>query len=188
MTITHDLSHQEDLFGSAIGAPRYATRPNWNTYSFARLDIWAQRRIADEVLFNKAEWQQDFQLWEMNGILIGAVFFESPSDAALIGDPAHRLISPCSIGPKVVITKADPLMIEALKQRRALRSDEIAWLHALSGSFIRRHSRSIRTDRTGEPAAGLQHQADRDGGRPPTVSRRRTVVFHRSATVEQDEF
>src|SRR3974377_1928906 len=73
----------------------YAAQPNWNTCSFARFDIWAQRRIADEVLFNKAEWQHDFQLWEHDGELIGAVFFESPSDAVLVGDPAYpELIGP----------------------------------------------------------------------------------------------
>ena len=45
----------------------YAAQPNWNTHSFARFDIWAQRRLADEELFNKPEWQQDIQLWESEG-------------------------------------------------------------------------------------------------------------------------
>ena len=84
MTITQrPYRSNTDLF--AIGdvlRRAYAAQHNWNTYSFARFDIWAQRRLADEVLFNKSEWRQDFQLWESNGDLIGAVFFESPSDAA----------------------------------------------------------------------------------------------------------
>jgi hypothetical protein len=67
----------------------YAAQPNWNTYSFARFDIWEQRRRADEVLFSKLDWQQDIQLWESDSDLIGAVFFESPTDAALISDPAY---------------------------------------------------------------------------------------------------
>jgi hypothetical protein len=41
----------------------YAAQPNWNTYSFARFDIWMHRRIADKVLFNKSDWQQDIHLW-----------------------------------------------------------------------------------------------------------------------------
>jgi hypothetical protein len=70
----------------------YAAQPNWNTYSFARFDIWAQRRIADAVLFDKPEWQQDSQLWESGGSLMGAVFFESLTDAVLIGDPAYPML------------------------------------------------------------------------------------------------
>ena len=96
----------------------YAVQPNWNTYSFARFDIWEQHRIADEVLFNQAAWQQDIQLWESDGNLIGAVFFESPTDAALIGDPAYLELDTTMLDWAEMRYREkgsdQPLMIEAL--------------------------------------------------------------------------
>ena len=122
----------------------YAAQPNWNTYSFARFDIWAQRRIADEVLFNKPEWQQDIQLWENDGDLIGAVFFESPTDAALIGDPAHpELIEPMLDWAEARYREKgsdQPLMIEAMESNIA-RCDllKLRGYTLYPGYFIHRH-------------------------------------------------
>lgn len=91
MILTHRPDRAEEDLSEIGGLLRraYSVQPNWNTYSFARFDICAQRCIADEVLFQIPVWQQDFQLWKSDGDLIGAVFFKSPSDAALIGDPAR---------------------------------------------------------------------------------------------------
>jgi len=101
----------------------YAVQPNWNTYSFARFDIWEQHRIADEVLFNQAAWQQDIQLWESDGNLIGAVFFESPTDAALIGDPAYLELDTTMLDWAEMRYREkgsdQPLMIEALESNSA---------------------------------------------------------------------
>ena len=97
----------------------YAVQPNWNTYSFARFDIWEQRRIADATLANQLSWQQNIQLWENNGDLIGAVFFESPTDAALIGDPAYPELDAALLDWAEAhyreLGSDQPLMIEALE-------------------------------------------------------------------------
>ena len=69
----HDLQAGGNLIRRA-----YAAQSNWNTYSFASFDSWMQRRIADEGLFNKSEWQPDIQLGEIAGDLIGAVFKDQP--------------------------------------------------------------------------------------------------------------
>jgi ribosomal protein S18 acetylase RimI-like enzyme len=125
MTITQ-RSYQSSADLYAIGnliRRAYAAQPNWNTYSFARFDIWMQRRIADAVLFNKSEWQQDIQRWETAGNLIGAVFFESPSDATLIGDPAYPDLSELMLDWAEARYRSknsdQPLMIEALESNAA---------------------------------------------------------------------
>jgi GNAT superfamily N-acetyltransferase len=172
----------------------YAVQPNWNTYSFARFDIWMQRRRADVALFNKSEWQQDFQLWESDGDLIGAMFFESPSDAALIGDPAHSdLIEPMLDWAAAHYRSKNsdqPLMVEALKSNVA-RCDLLKsrGYTLFPGYFIHRHKRldpdvvepvnlppgyTIKPIETGEDRRLY----------PIAVQ----SVFNRSATVEQDEF
>ena len=101
----------------------YAAQPNWNTYSFARFDIWEQRRIADVVLFNNSDWQQDLQLWESDGEPIGAVFFESPTDAALISDPAYPDLIETMLNWAEARYRSknsdQPLMIEALESSSA---------------------------------------------------------------------
>lgn len=83
-----------------------------------------QRRIADEVLFDKCEWQQDFQFWESDGKLIGAAFFESDRDGALIGQPGHpELIDPMLEWPEARYRakgSAEPLMIEAMESNTLL--------------------------------------------------------------------
>jgi GNAT superfamily N-acetyltransferase len=68
----------------------YAKAPYWNAWSFARFDIWAQRRIGDENVHGKRDWQQDIRLWEKgSGELAAAVLFESDQDAAVILDPGQ---------------------------------------------------------------------------------------------------
>jgi GNAT superfamily N-acetyltransferase len=97
----------------------YTAQPNWNTYSFARFDIWEQRRSADVALFTRLDWQQDVQLWESDGDLIGAVFFESPTDAALISDPAYPELDVALLdwaeARYRVLGSDQPLMIEAME-------------------------------------------------------------------------
>lgn len=76
----------------------FAQAPYWNAWSFARFDIWAQRRIADECVHGYSDWQQDIRLWEdETGALIGAVTFpgntahrKEPNAAALFLHPEHR--------------------------------------------------------------------------------------------------
>ena len=196
MTITQrPYRSNTDLF--AIGdvlRRAYAAQHNWNTYSFARFDIWAQRRLADEVLFNKSEWRQDFQLWESNGDLIGAVFFESPSDAALIGDPVHPdLIEPMLAWAEVRYRTKNgdqPLMIEAMESN--VGRCDLLKSHGYTlypGYFIHRHKRLDPNEI--EPVnlpPGLSVrpiETDEDRRLYPIAVQ---SVFNRSATVEQDEF
>lgn len=76
----------------------FAQAPYWNAWSFARFDIWAQRRIADECVHGYGDWQQGIRLWEdETGALIGAVTFpgnaahrKDPNVAALFLHPEHR--------------------------------------------------------------------------------------------------
>ena len=98
MTRIHERLCQtaSDLFriGSLIRRV-YAQAPNWNTWSFARFDIWAQRRIADERAFGKTDWHRHVALWETGGDLAGAVLIDPREGASLIGDPDQRgLIQP----------------------------------------------------------------------------------------------
>jgi ribosomal protein S18 acetylase RimI-like enzyme len=172
----------------------YAAQPNWNTYSFARFDIWEQRRLADEALFNKSEWQQDMQFWENAGSLIGAVFFESPTDAALISDPAHpELIAPMLDWAEMRYREKgsdQPLMIEALESN-VTRCDllKARGYTLFPGYFIHRHKPldpneietvqlppgySIKSIETAEDD-WLYHLAGLE-------------VFGRGGTIEQDEF
>ncbi len=54
----------------------FAQNRNWNAWSFARFDIWAQRRIADTTRFGNTDWQNDIALWQnADGDLIGAAAF-----------------------------------------------------------------------------------------------------------------
>ncbi len=172
----------------------YAAQPNWNTHSFARFDIRAQRRIADEVLFNKTEWQHDFQLWESDSRLIGAVFFESPSDGVLIGDPAQ----PDLIEPLLAWTEShyraqgsdQPLMIEAMESNLA-RCDLVKsrGYRLFPGYFIHRHKPlepAVVEPVNLPPGFGIRPiETDADRRLYPIAVQ---SVFNRSATVEQDEF
>jgi GNAT superfamily N-acetyltransferase len=196
MTLTQrPYQSKEDLLNIGHLLRRaYAAQPNWNTYSFARFDIWAQRRRADEVLFNKSDWQNDIRLWEIDGDLIGAVFFESPSDAALIGDPAY----PELIAPLLAWAEAhyrgkgtdQPLMIEALESNVArcelLKSRGYT---LFPGYFI--HRRKPLDPNEIEPIMlppGFRIrpiETDEDRRVYPIAVQ---SVFNRSATVEQDEF
>jgi GNAT superfamily N-acetyltransferase len=172
----------------------YAMQPNWNTYSFARFDIWMQRRLADEVLFNKAEWQQDFQLWENDGDLIGAVFFESPSDAALIGDPAY----PALFEPLLDWSEAryrekssdQPLMLEAMRSNVARCTLlQVRGYTLFPEYFIHRHKPlepNLIEPVVLPPGFSIKPiETDEDRRLYPSAVQ---SIFKRSATVEQDEF
>jgi GNAT superfamily N-acetyltransferase len=172
----------------------YAAQPNWNTYSFARFDIWMQHRLADEVLSNKSDWQQDIQLWESSGALNGAVFFESPSDAMLLGDPVHpELIAPMLDWAEAryrVQGSDQPLMIEAIESNAA-RCDLLKsrGYSLFPGYFIHRHKRLDPNEIEPvnlPPGFSLRPiETDEDRRLYPIAVQ---SVFNRSATVEQDEF
>jgi GNAT superfamily N-acetyltransferase len=172
----------------------YAMRPNWNTYSFARFDIWMQRRIADDVLYHKSDWQHDIQLWKNEGSLISAVFFEAPTDAMLVGDPAH---------PDLIASMLDwaeahyrdklidqPLMIEAMESNIArcelLKSRGYT---PAQGHFIHRHKPldPNMVEPVNLPLGFSIKPIETEEDRrlyPIAVQ----SVFNRCATVEQDEF
>jgi GNAT superfamily N-acetyltransferase len=196
MTITQrPYQSSADLY--AIGnliRRAYAAQSNWNTYSFARFDIWMQRRIADEVLYHKPEWQQDFQIWESDGDLIGAVFFESPTDAAVISDPAY---------PELIEVMLDwaeahyreqqvdqPLMIEAMESNFA-RCDLLKsrGYTLFPGYFIHRHKpldpNEIEPVMLPPGFSIKPIETDEDRRLYPSAVQ---SVFNRSATIEQDEF
>jgi GNAT superfamily N-acetyltransferase len=196
MTITQ-RPFQSDADLSAIGnliRRAYAAQSNWNTYSFARFDIWMQRRVADEVLFNKPDWQQDFRLWVMGDKLIGAVFFESPSDAAFIGDPVHpALIEPLLDWAETHYREKgsdQPLMIEAMESN-VTRCDLMRsrGYTLFPGYFIHRHKpldpREIEAVNLPPGFSIKPIETDEDRRLYPSAVQ---SVFKRSATVEQDEF
>lgn len=68
--------------------------PAWNAWTFARFDIWAQRRLADEQVYRQTDWQQRISLWESDGGLddglVGAALIDSNEGAVVIGDPRRR--------------------------------------------------------------------------------------------------
>jgi len=169
-------------------------QPNWNTHSFARVDIWEQRRIAEEVLDHNLAWQQDIQLWESGGDLIGAVYFESPTDAALISDPAH---------PELIEVMLDwaerhyrekgtdqPLMIEAMESSVA-RSEllKARGYTLVSGHFIHRHKLldpgEIEVVNLPLGFSIQPIETEEDLRLYPEAVQ---AVFGRHATIEQDEF
>jgi ribosomal protein S18 acetylase RimI-like enzyme len=71
----------------------HAQSPGCNAWSFARFDIWAQRKIGDEQVRGRRDWQEDIHLWESKaGGLAGAVLFANEHSAALVCDPdRHEL-------------------------------------------------------------------------------------------------
>jgi ribosomal protein S18 acetylase RimI-like enzyme len=172
----------------------YAVQPNWNTHSFTRVDIWEQRCLADVVLFNKVDWLQDIQLWEHNGDQIGAVYFESPTDAALISDPAY---------PDLL-----PLMLDWAETRyREIGSDQPLMIEAMESNVARCDLLQAR-DYTLYPDYFIHRHKPLDPGEiepvnlPPGFSIQRNEtpeddqlcrlagleVFGRGGTAEQDEF
>jgi GNAT superfamily N-acetyltransferase len=172
----------------------YAAQPNWNTYSFVRYDVWEQRRIADEVLYHNLDWQQDLQLWESSGDLIGAVFFESPTDAMLVSDPAY----PALIEPMLDWAEAryrtkgadQPLMIEALESNVARCDLMMARGYNLFPHyFIHRHKpldpRVIEPVKLppGFSIKRIETEEDDHLCRQAGLE-----VFKRGGTAEQDEF
>jgi GNAT superfamily N-acetyltransferase len=69
----------------------HAQAPGCNAWSFARFDIWAHRRLADEQVHDRRDWQQGIRLWEVEaGGLAGAVLFVNDHSAALVCDPDRR--------------------------------------------------------------------------------------------------
>lgn len=173
----------------------YAIAPNWNTYSFARFDIWAQRRISDEVLLKETAWQSDVRLWETgDGLLVGAVFFESDRDAMLIGHPDW----PDLIEPMLDYAEArylekgstEPLMIEAMESNVArcelLKSRGYT---LYSGHFIHRHKPldpAVIEPVNLPPGFSIKSMATRADLEQylPAVF----AVFGRSGTVDSDPF
>ena len=172
----------------------YAISPNWNTYSFARFDIWAQRRLSDEVLLNQTDWQTDFRLWETEtGELAGAVFFESDRDAVLIGHPDWpELIEPMlDYAEARYLEKgsAEALMIEAMESNAArcelLKSRGYT---LYNGHFIHRHKpldpnvvESVKLP----PGYAIKVLTR---GELPQYLQAVFAVFGRSGTVESDPF
>jgi ribosomal protein S18 acetylase RimI-like enzyme len=72
--------------------------PGCNAWSFARFDIWAQRKIGDEQVHGKQDWQQGLRLWEtQTGRLAGAVLFANEHSAALLCDPERPRIAEAMI-------------------------------------------------------------------------------------------
>ncbi len=172
----------------------YAIAPNWNTYSFARFDIWAQRCISDEVLLNETAWQSDVRLWETgDGMLVGAVFFESDRDAMLIGHPDWPdLIEPMldyAEARYVEKGSAEPLMIEAMESNAArcelLKSRGYT---LYSGHFIHRHKSldpAVIEPVNLPPGYTIQRLTRGD---LPQYLQAVFAVFGRSGTVESDPF
>ena len=196
MTI-HYRPYQRSLDLLSIGQllrGAYAIAPNWNTYSFARFDIWAQRRISDEVLLNDTAWQSDVRLWETgDGMLVGAVFFESDRDAMLIGHPDW----PDLIEPMLDYAEArylekgspEPLMIEAMESNVA-RCDLLKsrGYTLYSGHFIHRHK--VLDPNVIEPVnlpPGYSIKLLTRGDLPQYL-RAVFAVFGRSGTVESDPY
>ncbi|MBN9387137.1 MAG: GNAT family N-acetyltransferase [Chloroflexi bacterium] len=69
---------RQDLYAVAtLLRETYQKDPSWNAWSCFRYDIWAQRRVGDELVFGKTGWQKDFFLWEdSTGRLGGALFYD----------------------------------------------------------------------------------------------------------------
>jgi len=172
----------------------YAIAPNWNTYSFARFDIWAQRRISDEVLLNETAWQSDFRLWKTEtGVLAGAVFFESDRDAVLIGHPDWpELIEPMlDYAEARYLEKGstESLMIEAMESNVA-RCDLLKsrGYTLYSGHFIHRHKPldpSVIEPVNLPPGYSIKLLTRGD---LPQYLQAVFAVFGRSGTVESDPF
>ncbi len=172
----------------------YAIAPNWNTYSFARFDIWAQRRIGDEVVLNRVDWQSDFRLWETgDGLLVGAVFFESDRDAVLIGHPNW----PDLIEPMLEYAEAqyqtkgstEPLMIEAMESN-VVRCELLKsrGYELYPGYFIHRHKPldPAVIEPVNLPSGYTIKLLTRED--LPQYLRAVFAVFGRSGTVESDPF
>ncbi len=69
----------------------YAQAPGCNAWSFARFDIWAQRKLGDEQVHGKRDWQQGLRLWEAKtGELAGAILFTNDHHAVLVCHPDRR--------------------------------------------------------------------------------------------------
>ena len=197
MNLTH-RPYQRSIDLLSIGQlirGAYAVAPNWNTYSFARFDIWAQRRISDDVLLQQTAWQNDFRLWETPaGVLAGAVFFESDRDAVLIGHPDW----PDLIEPMLDYAEAryiekgsrEPLMIEAMESNVARCELLQARGYTLypDGYFIHRHKRldpHVIEPVNLPPGYSIQELTHTD---LPRYLRAVFAVFGRSGTVESDPF
>jgi mycothiol synthase len=147
MTISErPFTRHDDLFriGTLIRRA-YTQVPYWNAWSFARFDIWAQRRIADEKVHGRKDWHRDIHLWETDrGRLVGAVLFESAHEAAFITDPD---------GPEITAVMLDwaearyagknsvdePLQVEAMESN-AIQEQHLRSRHyvKLPGHYIHR--------------------------------------------------
>jgi mycothiol synthase len=122
MRINHrPYRDQEDLLqvGRLI-RHAHAQPPHCNSWSFARFDIWAHRKIGDDQVHGKRDWQQGIRLWEMEGgELAGAVLFANDHSAALVCDPDLReLVEPMLAWAEARYTgnggTGKPLTVEAM--------------------------------------------------------------------------
>jgi GNAT superfamily N-acetyltransferase len=119
--------HREDL--TRIGRLirwAYAQAPGCNAWSFARFDIWAQRRLADEQVHGKHDWQQTICLWETEpDELAGATLFANEHSAALLYSPDRpEVAEPMLVWAERRYTQRGrvdkPLTIEATESNPAL--------------------------------------------------------------------
>jgi ribosomal protein S18 acetylase RimI-like enzyme len=129
------FQRRDDLFliGTLIRRA-YDRAPYWNAWSFARFDIWAQRRIADEEVHGAQGWHQDIRLWETErGRLAGAVLFESDRDAALILDPDRPEMA------KTMLAWAEGRYVQKGTAARPLRIEAMA-ANTRLGQLLRSHN------------------------------------------------
>ena len=93
--IERDYENFDDLY--AIGRMlrrALPVNPSWNAWAFARFDIWAQRRMADEKILGKTDWKHGFHLWsEPGGALAGAAFFLHSPFAVMLSNPAYPALT-----------------------------------------------------------------------------------------------
>ena len=96
MSISHrPYRNSEDLLqiGRLIRRA-YAQGPGCNAWSFARFDIWAQRKLGDEQVHGQQDWQEGIRVWETEtGAVTGAVLFAHNHHAALVCDPDRSMLA-----------------------------------------------------------------------------------------------
>jgi ribosomal protein S18 acetylase RimI-like enzyme len=66
----------------------YCHNPCWNGWSFARFDIWAQRRLGEERVQQQTDWQRQISFWrDSSGSLRGAAALDRRNLGILLSDP-----------------------------------------------------------------------------------------------------
>lgn len=79
----------DDLHGvGSFIRKTHAKAAFWNSWSFALYDIWAQRKLAEEVVHGIRDWQDGIRIWEAGaGEMVGAAVFRDPNLVKLVTDP-----------------------------------------------------------------------------------------------------